>query len=95
MAKEKQSYFQEKIGKWVDMLTEKRKKGKTIEMDEIGTVLYVAPVLADCVNDLDMRIRKLEQLMKPKFEDFLQYPHKDEIRKALKAQKVSETSTSK
>jgi hypothetical protein len=66
MAKEKPTYFQEKMGKWIDTLTEKRKKGKTIELDEIGTVFYVTPLLADCINDLDMRIRKLEELMRVK-----------------------------
>jgi hypothetical protein len=68
MKKEKLTYSQQKAQKWIDTLLERHKKGEVIEFNEIETLLRISPIIADCVNDLDMRIRKLERAMGKKKE---------------------------
>jgi len=63
MAKEKQTYVQQKAGKWLNTLLKGRKKGETIKFSEIEMAFPISPIIADCINDLDMRIQKLEQAL--------------------------------
>jgi len=63
MAKEKSTYVQQKAGKWLDVLLERQKKGKVLKFSEIETAFPISPIIVDCINDLDMRIRKLEQAL--------------------------------
>jgi hypothetical protein len=45
----------------LDALLKRRKKGEVVELSEIETTFPISPIIADCVNDLDKRIRELEQ----------------------------------
>jgi hypothetical protein len=63
MAKEKRTYVQQKAGNRLDALLKRRKKGEVIKLSEIEMAFPISPIIADCINDLDMRIQKLEQAL--------------------------------
>jgi len=63
MAKGKRTYVQQKAEKWLDVLLERQKKGKVVKFSEKEMAFPISPIIVDCINDLDMRIRKLEQAL--------------------------------
>jgi hypothetical protein len=61
--KKEETYYGKILGKHITEFIQKHEKVTDIKtVEELERTFTLA--LADCVNDLDMRIRKLEQLMK-------------------------------
>jgi hypothetical protein len=59
--KQKLTYFQQHAQKKIDKLLEEYKKtGKKFPAEQFALVVY-SPIFVDCLNDLDTRLKKLEQ----------------------------------
>jgi hypothetical protein len=62
MAKEKQAYFEKIAQQWFAKW--RRIDGAVLTMDDLTSDRSATQPLVECVNELDMRIQKLEDLAK-------------------------------
>jgi len=56
------TYFQKAVLKHLDPLLEKYKKdGVKTPVEQLASIFLVSPIVSDCIEDLDTRLRKLEK----------------------------------
>jgi hypothetical protein len=58
---EKETYFDKAVAKYLKQLTERETKGKKASLRELEGFIYSAIFMKDIINNLDERIRKLEE----------------------------------